>query len=162
MLYDPAFSAGATKFAAEDSRNVIYPVGKFAELLLAVDKFNGVEELFINTHGGPGKLKLADGTSVTAGSLALMAKKNPDFVAKDARILFQGCSVGEGATGDMFMDDVAKAFLMGKGGIVGAATAGTTDYVLGPIVIEDRLPRWGDLKVYRYDAAATRVAAVVK
>lgn len=163
MLYDPEFKAGAMKFATEDKLlNVIYPVGKLAELVLAMDTFKDVEELLINIHGGPGRLQLADGTYVSAGNLAYMAKKNPDLLAKNARILFQGCSVGAGASGDLFLDDVAKGFLIGKGGIIGAATVDTTDYVLGPIVIADRLPLWGDLKVYQYDDLGKRVATVVK
>jgi hypothetical protein len=108
-------------------------------------------------------LQLHDKTKVNAGSLAFYAIKNPRFLAANARILFQGCNIGEGAKGEMFMDVIGGSFLAGKGGFVGAATSSTWSHAIGPFVLrKTHILPWGGFRVVRYDTAGTRVGAVEK
>jgi hypothetical protein len=157
MLYDPQFLNEATAFVREDVSNSLASTCKsLAEFEHAFDAFEGVQYLVVNTHGGPGSIQLADKTNVTAGSFAVFAGRNANFLGPGARVLFEGCNIGEGADGDKFLDDTGAYLLKGKGGIIGAATSATFDNRSNT-----GIPLWGKLKVYRYDTAGRRSAAVV-
>jgi hypothetical protein len=163
-LYDPDLKAEADEFVLEAPKtNASRAVSDLATLEAVAKTFTDVRFLIFDTHGGPGELQLQDKTKVGSGSLGLLATKNPSFLAADARILFQGCNIGEGAKGELFLDAIGKSFLTGKGGFVGAATSSTWANVLGSLVIrQTHLPLWGSLRVYRYDATGARVGSVEK
>jgi hypothetical protein len=158
MLYDPEFKKESGFFMREDpANNGSAPIGSLAELENAMNTYEGVQYLAVNTHGGPGRIQLADKTKVGAASFALCGARNPHFLAAGSRIIFEGCNIGEGSEGDLFLDDIGKSLFLGKGGIAGAATSTTVDD-LGIT----RVPMWGKVKVYRYDASGKRTGAVVR
>jgi hypothetical protein len=157
MLYDPRFMKEASAFVREDlSNSVAMTCKSLAELEHAFDSFEGVKYLIVNTHGGPGCIQLGDKTEVKGGSFLPMSFRNANFLSPGARLLFEGCNVGEGADGDKFLDDVGGYLLNGKGGIIGAATSATFDNWSST-----GIPLWGELKVYRYDTSGKRSGGVV-
>jgi hypothetical protein len=138
-------------------------IADLAALETVTKAFEEVQFHIFDTHGGPGELQLRDKTLIGAGSLGLFAAKNPRLMAANSRILFQGCNIGEGAKGELFMDSIGKSFFKGKGGFVGAATSSTAAVTFGPFVVrKTHIPFWGGIRVFRYDATGARVGAVEK
>jgi hypothetical protein len=78
---------------------------------------------------------------------------NPQLLNKEARVLFYGCNVGEGAKGDLFMAEIGRYLLTGKGGYVGA----TTSKNIG--ILEAYMLPWGRLKVKRYGVSGSEIGA---
>jgi hypothetical protein len=163
-LYDPEFKAEADAFVLEAPKtSAARAVSDLSALETVATTFTDVQLLIFDIHGGTGELQLHDKTVVGAGSLGLLATKHPGFLASNARILFQGCNIGEGAKGELFMDGIGKSFLAGKGGFVGAATSSTFSNAIGSFVLrQTHIPLWGGLRVFRYDATGARVSSVEK
>src|SRR5262249_51500217 len=120
VLYDPALALEGRDMLDEGPENDTYIVASWNDLVTASQTYTGVKFLVFSMHGLPGKFFLPDGTSWNG--MDLMHIANPRFLHKDARVLFMGCQIGAGATGDRFLDDVGKYLLRGVGGFVGATT----------------------------------------
>lgn len=161
-LYDPEFEPGAHKFLREmGGSSAVRAVSCWETLTDALNAYTLVKSLTFSTHGLPGTVCLANGTKVEGIDFMLL-KKNPQFLKMGARILFDGCNIGEGPRGDQFMDEIGLYALRSKGGVVGATTVSNVLFQLGPFSTETFMnPAAFDarLKVRRYDLSGARVSA---
>lgn len=162
LLYDYGFRGYAGRFSAETNGNSeSYVISSIKDLEMAILNFSNVKFLEIMLHGKPGMIDFANGGTMVGSYLGKMAQGKP-FIQNDLRILFNSCNIGEGTTGDKFMDDLGKSLLIGKGGTIGATTVPNvvalpesgfaTGVFMKPL-------SFGRLKVVRYDTAGTRIAA---
>lgn len=160
-LYDPEFQAYAEKFVAETGgSSAIRAVGSRDDLTEAINAYTNVRFLEICLHGQPGMLIFADKGGMIGQNLGAMTQNTP-FLQKNARVLFDSCRIGEGETGDLFMDELGRRMFRGKGGIIGASTVNNilllpksrfcTGIYMDPVSS-------GLLKVRRYDESGNRVA----
>jgi hypothetical protein len=159
-LYDPEFKYIADRFLAElGSGSAIHEVKTMNDLKTALNSYVGVKFLEICLHGSPGMIYFNDKSAMMGSYLNELAKSN-SFLRKNARILFDSCSIGKGESGDKFMDSLGAGVLKGKGGIVGASTADNlthpwfswTGVYMQPL-------SFGRLKVKMYDADGNLVSA---
>ena len=159
-IYDVNFSHFAERFIEKlGGSSAVHAVDKMSDLDAALNEYNGVKFLEIALHGSPGMLYLNDKTTIVGSYINKMVK-NPLFLTKGARILFDNCSIGASECGDKFMNSVGAGMLKGKGGIVGATTV---DNLVIPIAA------WADvyllpftdgrLKVRKYDESGNLVAS---
>jgi len=152
-LYDPDFKYLADRFLAElGGSSDIYEVKTMDDLKIALNSYRDVKFLEIVLHGTPGTLHM--GKMIMDGSyIATLAKTNPNLLQKNARILFDSCSIGKGETGDRFMDRLGTDLLKEKGGIIGASTVDNWTFPLFPWTGVYMGPlSFGRLKVKKYDA----------
>ncbi len=158
-LYDPQFEANAQAFRDEVGGDcAIQAVSTFDDLAKALDSFCQVGFLVVDTHGAPGKIALADGTSVDGFDFRMLRLLPRDLLKKNARVLFYGCNLGEGDAGETFLNDFGDAAFRGKGGTVGASTVTNFALSLGPF---GSVEAWMDLgsplaarlKVVRFNEA---------
>jgi hypothetical protein len=85
-----------------------------------------------------------------------------NLLAKNARVLFASCNIGKGETGDLFMAELAKRMLIGKGGIIGAATVANTVYLPRSRFAMGAFMEMSDqstLKVRKYDTSGKQIGA---
>ncbi|MFV0389557.1 MAG: hypothetical protein ACK5NT_12475 [Pyrinomonadaceae bacterium] len=163
LIFDPEFTGFANKFISSmGSDSEIVPVKSLAELTHAIDSFSNVRFLEVALHGSPGQIRFANGAGMTGVYFAKLAFSKP-FIAKNARILFDSCNIGEGTAGDDFMDEFGKLMFFGKGGILGATTVANHVYFPNTIFATNVYmnPREGldaKLKVRRYDNFGNSVA----
>ena len=160
-IYDPEFQGYADKFVAETGgSSAIQAVGSRDELIAAVQAYTNVRFLEICLHGTPGMIQFANDGAMRGANLGTMIQ-NTVFLQKNARVLFDSCNIGEGETGDIFMDELGMQMFKGKGGIIGAATVMNlhllpksrfcTDMYMKPL-------SFGRLKVRKYDENGSRIA----
>ncbi|WP_198368564.1 DUF4347 domain-containing protein [Roseomonas rosulenta] len=165
-VYDPQFEANAKAFQEEIGGDcAIRPVTGFDDLVKALDSYTQVGFLVFDTHGEPGKVALADGSRVEGFDFRLLRLLPKELLRKDARVLFYGCNIGEGAAGDTFLDDFGLAAFRGKGGTAGASTVTNFSLSLGPLGsvetwMELESPFAARLKVARFNEAGTREASM--
>jgi hypothetical protein len=167
ILYDPEFEKGADTFLGEvGGSSDKYPIKRWEDLETALHTYRMVRFLVFDTHGKPGAICLPDGANIE-GIDFLLLKPNRNLLQSNARILFYGCSVGNGKSGDDFMDDVGRYILKGKGGIVGAATVEVDTFPifakLGMFKESYLKPETfteGSLKVKKYDASGVRTGSI--
>lgn len=159
-IYDVNFKNFADKFLEQTGgSSAVHAVDKMCDLEAALNNYNGVKFLEIVLHGSPGMLYLNDTTTIVGSYINKMVK-NPLFLSKNARILFDSCSIGANDCGDKFMNSVGAGMLKGKGGIVGAATV---DNLV--VMITDWAGAYlepftdGRLKVRKYDESGNLVAS---
>lgn len=164
-LYDPDFESNAKAFQAEEGGDCqIREVKDFDTLAAALNGYSGVRVLVFDTHGEPGKVALADRSSLDGFDFRFLNLLPKDLLVTNARALFLGCNIGEGKEGDTFLDDFGLAAFRGKGGIAGASTVVNVSLSLGPFASAGT---WMDptslfsarLKVVRFDEAGIRTAA---
>lgn len=105
-IYDPEFKAFANSFASSSEtgggNTAICPVSTMQCLTDAFNKYVNVTFVEFIIHGTPGMFYLANGTAMMGSYLNALCT-NPWFLRKDARVLFENCSIGDGAMGDAFM-----------------------------------------------------------
>ncbi|SRR5579864_4062084 len=160
-LYDPEFEPGATQFKKEaGSSGAVCPVKTWDDVKTAAGTYSSVKMLIFNTHGFPGKVDLPDHSGGDSFAFRTLGA-SPGFLNANARVLFLGCNIGEGSTGDYFLDEIGKSLLAGKGGIVGATTVGNMVFQLGPFTTETfMIPlSFGRLKVKRYDVSGAQTGS---
>lgn len=122
-LYDPEFKFVADRFLRDlGGSSDICEVNNMEELRTALNSFRHVRFLELAVHGSPGTLHFGERFQMNASYIATLANTNPNLLQKNARILFDSCSVGKGNLGDQFMDRLGRELLRGKGGIIGAST----------------------------------------
>jgi hypothetical protein len=160
-ICSPEFKDCATGFGEKGSKATAV-VGSQKDLKSAMQSYASVKCLFVDTHGGPGRIDLADGTKLDGLDIGMI--EAPYLLAMNARILFAGCNVGESTAGDNFMDDIGRYLLRGKGGFVGAATVKT--FTLGCATMEyldDPFanPTAGRFKTRRYDTSGALIGSRV-
>ena len=150
-VYDPEFKHIADGFLEEFGANGdVCEVKTMDELKTAVNSYRSVKFFEVVLHGTPGTVHMGEMT-MAGWYLAVLAETNPNFLQKNAQILFNSCSIGKGETGDRFMDHLGARLLKGKGGIIGASTVDSvtspmfrTGFFLKPLT-------FGRIKVKRYD-----------
>ena len=161
-LYDPQFEAGARRFVSEvGGSTATAPITSSTDIGDRMRDYSGVKFLVFDTHGSPGKIWLANNTNFEGIDFFIYSKYG-QFLAKDARVLFLGCNVGEGAPGDTFLSDIGKFLLKGKGGTVGATTVPNVTFQLGSFSSEAfMMPlSFGRLKVKRYSGSGVELGSV--
>jgi hypothetical protein len=160
-LYDPEFEPSAKNFKSEvGAAGVIYPVSKWDDVKIAVSMYSSVKLLIFNTHGLPGKVDLPDHSGGDSYSFRTLSTGS-NFLTNEARILLMGCEIGNGSTGDYFLDEIGRSLLKGKGGIVGATTVENMTFQLGPFSTEEYMVplSFGRLKVRRYDTSGAQIGS---
>lgn len=159
LIYDADLEFFAERFVKEvGSNSKTHAVTNMSDLSDALNNYNGVKFLEIALHGRPGKIYLKNQTEIVGSYLNKMVL-NLNFLAKNARILFDSCSIGAGKIGDEFMDSIGAGMLLGKGGIVGASTVDNASYPFFPWVTGAHLTSGGYLKVKRYNEAGKLVSS---
>lgn len=160
-IYDPEFEAFADTFKSESDaaggNTTTCAVSCMDDLKAAFSKYVNVKFVEFCLHGTPGMFHFASGTAMV-GSYVNTLCTNPNFLAKDARVLFDNCSIGNGEQGDKFMDSIGSGLLMGKGGTVGATTVTNIGFMYITNVFMNPLAD-GRLKVKRYDASGKLVGS---
>ena len=161
-IYDPGFSGYAEAFVSDlGGSSDKCQVSCIADLQSAISSFTNVKYLEIILHGLPGMIQFADNVVMVGPHLGTMTQ-GTNLIAKNARILFASCDIGKGEAGDLFMAELAKRMLVGKGGIIGAATVANTVYLprsrfaMGPFM---ELSDGSTLKVRRYDLSGKQIGA---
>jgi hypothetical protein len=158
-IYDPDFKSVADAFV-EDSgtASAARSVKNMMELELALNGFMNVKFVEFVIHGSPGMFHFNDGMGMMGGYMTTLCK-NPLFLAKNARILFDNCNIGEGAQGNTFMDAIGSGLLIGKGGTVGASTVtNVCNMITGKCYLNPLWPSW--FKVRRYDTAGKKIGSM--
>ncbi len=159
LIYDVSMQFFADRFTRETGSNsATHSVKTMADLTDALNNYNGVKFLEIALHGRPGWIDLNDKTTIVGTYINKMAN-NSSFLQKNARILFDSCSVGCDKKGDEFMDSIGAGLLRGKGGIVGATTVNNASYPFFPWVTGAHLTSGGQLKVRKYDENGNLVSS---
>jgi len=159
LIYDIDLQFFADRFTNQTGSNsATHAVKTMADLRDALTNYNGVKFLEIALHGRPGWIDLNDKTAVVGTYLNQIAT-NSNFLQKNARILFDSCSIGACKKGDDFMDSIGAGMLKGKGGIVGATTVDNASYPFFPWVTGAHLTSGGQLKVKKYDESGKLVAS---
>ena len=111
LIYDADFQFFADRFTSETGSNsATHAVTNMADLTNALNNYNAVKFLEIALHGAPGKIFLKNKTEIVGTYLNKMAT-NLNFLQKNARILFDNCSIGSGDYGDRFMDSIGAGML---------------------------------------------------
>jgi hypothetical protein len=120
----PCFAGTAKGFVAEDPKNhAMEPVQSGGDIVKALKKYSDVSWVFFDAHGAPGEIDLPLGNFSSANAPLLAPCSSA--LSADARVLFLGCRVAEGADGRNFLVAVGKALLTGNGGIIGGSTIDT-------------------------------------
>ncbi|NJM52491.1 MAG: DUF4347 domain-containing protein [Blastocatellia bacterium] len=152
LIYDIDMQFFADRFTNQTGTNsATHAVKTMEDLKTALNNYNAVKFLEIALHGKPGTVFLNNQTEIV-GTYLNKITTNPNFLQKNARILFDSCQIGAGACGDKFMDSIGGGMLKGKGGIVGATTVDNASYPFFPWVRGAHLTSGGQLKVKKYDA----------
>lgn len=163
-LYDPQFEAGAKKFISElGGSSAMAPITSASDIGDAMKQYALVKFLVFDTHGAPGKIWLPK-TKYFEGIDFITLAQNSQFLAKDARVLFLGCNVGEGKAGDIFLSDIGQFLLRGKGGTVGATTVANVTFQLGKMFSTEAFMMplsFGRLKVKRYSNDGKEVGSIM-
>jgi len=155
LIYDPSdlmIRLGAEAFPKQaPGFNAKEGVDDFATALTAIGKYSHVEFLIFETHGRPGYVYFPKG-GIDADN-ANGFRSVSQALEADARVLFEGCNVGEGEKGRKFMLAVGSSLLFGKGGFVGATNAYNLGSLLELLSIGDhvRLMPWGKLQIMQFD-----------
>lgn len=159
LIYDADMEFFAERFTKEvGSNSKTHAVENMKDLSDALNNYNGVKFLEIALHGKPGRIFLKNQTEIVGSYLNKMVL-NLNFLQKNARILFDSCSIGAGTLGDEFMDSIGAGMLKGKGGIVGATTVDNASYPFFPWVTGAYMTSGGQLKVKRYDESGKLIAS---
>lgn len=165
-LHDPQFEAGARAFKEDmGGDTAIHPVSCLDTLRGALASYSLVRFLVFDTHGVPGQIALADNGHVDGMDFGMLRLLPPDLLRPNARVLFYGCNIGEGAEGDTFLDEFGLAAFRGKGGTAAASTVTNFALSMGGF---GTAGVWMDLKnlfaarlkVVRYDESGHRAAAM--
>jgi hypothetical protein len=153
FLYSPVFKDDVERFLRDSGGSSdVYEINTKDDLKTVVNSYRMVKFLEIDTHGSPGAIQLGNKSVIDPLFIADLAATNPNFLQKNARILFDGCNVGEGERGDKLMDELGAKLLKGKGGIIGATTVSNISVPLlwwTGIYMEPF--SFGRLKVKKYD-----------
>jgi hypothetical protein len=160
-FYDPEFKSFAENFRKESNKtggtSTIHEIKTMDDLRDAFNKYSQAKFLEVSLHGSPGMIHFANGGAMVGSYLNNLCV-NPSFLQKNARILFDSCSIGEGSQGDSFMDSIGAGILKGKGGTVGATTVTNWAYLhFGAAYMEPL--SFGRLKVKRYDESGTQISS---
>ena len=166
LIYDPSdfmINRGAKAFPEEaPAFNAAEGVSDFPGALNAIRKYCHLTCLIFETHGAPGYVHFPRG-GIDAWNAHLFGSVRSSLAA-DARILFEGCSVGEGDAGTKFLLEVGSNLLFGKGGIVGATTCSNFGSPLELLSLLDsvRMPPWGKLRIMQFDKSGSLIKEVDK
>jgi Domain of unknown function (DUF4347) len=101
-------------------------VNSIAELLALFKEWLKMEESFdlidFHTHGGPGVICIGS-DKLTVSNLYRLSTSNVDQIFNNnAQVIFAGCNVAEGHTGELFLLRFGQIMLKGGGGKVMGST----------------------------------------
>ena len=74
-------------------------------------------------HGSPGSIYFKSKGQMVASYFGTISKA-ANMLAPNARVLFLGCNIAEGAEGDKFLAEVGHKMFIGTGGIAGGMPGG--------------------------------------
>ncbi len=158
-IYWGEFKETAASFVEESNSSggtsSMHEIKTLDDIETAFNTYFQVKFFEVLLHGDAGVISLPGKCGFMGNYFATLCE-NPMFLQKNARILFDSCSIGAGETGDKFMDSIGAGFLKGKGGFVGATTVQNWAYPFGVYM---RPLSFGRVKVKKYDEAGTPVAA---
>jgi hypothetical protein len=166
LIYDAddfMINRGAKAFPEDaPAFNAAEGVSDFAGALNAIRKYCHLRCLIFETHGAPGYVHFPKG-GIDAGNAHRFASVRSSLDT-DARILFEGCSVGQGDAGTKFLLEIGSKLLLGKGGIVGATTCSNFGSPLELLSLIDsvRMPPWGNLRIMQFDKNGSLIKEVDK
>ena len=159
-VYDPDFKSSAENFSSESNQSggssAIHEVKTMDDLRDALNNYSQIKFLEFILHGSPGTIHFANGGAMVGSYLNTLCM-NPQFLQKNARILFDNCNIGEGTQGDTFMDSIGAGLFRGKGGTVGATTVTNWAYRFGGVYMQPL--SFGRLKVKRYDESGNQIGS---
>ena len=151
LFYDPDFANYAETFRKEHpSDGIAHPVSNTNDLIEAVKSYTNVKNLELVLHGSPGNLYFKSKGQMVASYFGTIARA-ANMLAPNARVLFLGCNIAEGAEGDKFLTEVGKNMFTGLGGIAGGTTVANVVFKGGATRMN---PLWffgAQLKVRRFD-----------
>jgi hypothetical protein len=157
LFYDPDFENYAWTFREDHPSNgIARSVSNPSELIEAVKEYALVRNVELVLHGSPGTIYFKSGL-MTASYFGTIAR-TANMLSSDARVLFLGCNVAEGAAGDKFLLDVGKNMFAGSGGIVGGTTVTNVVFRGGATRMNPLLFFGAKLKVRRFDANGKMIA----
>lgn len=153
-IYDPEFGEHAEGFLDEFGLNAATePVTSYTDIFAVASKYALVRYLEIVCHGTPGMVYFKKSGKTTGAMTAKFLGESvnkANMLCMDARVLFLGCNVADGTTGDTFLKELGNNMFKGSGGTVGATTVLNflgRDAFMNPFVPFD-----ARLKVRRFDA----------
>jgi len=156
LFYDPQFESYADGFREQNPfSGIAHAVTSPNELIEAVKGYAMVKSVELVLHGSPGTIWFKGGGVMTASYFGTIASA-ANMLAMDARVLFLGCNIAEGAVGDKFLTDVGKNMFTGTGGTAGGTTVANLAFNGGKMN-----PLWffgAKLKVRRFDIAGKLIA----
>lgn len=152
---EPCFAGAAKRFVAHDPTNhAMESVESPRDIVKALKKYSGLNWVLFDTHGPPGEPGVLDlpRAKFFAANAPLLAPCS-SALTPDARVLFLGCSVANGAAGREFLAAVGKALLMGNGGVVGGSTVATYMVCVQflSLFTETWMPPWGTLRLIQFN-----------
>lgn len=158
LFFDPDFSNYAEAFSKEYPVNgIAHSITTTTDLIEAVKGYTLVQNVEIVLHGSPGTLSFKSGGQMAGSYFGTIAQR-ANMLAVNARVLFLGCNIAEGTTGDTFLAEVGKNMFIGSGGVVGGTTVANAVF-RGGITRMNPL-RFFDakLKVRKFDATGKIVS----
>ena len=109
-LYDPEFTSNAEAFKDDAGGTcAIHPVSCTDTLKTSLASYSQVGFIVFDTHGVPGRLRMANDAYVDGIDFVMLGLLPNDLLRKGARALFYGCNLGEGTDGDTFLDEFGLA-----------------------------------------------------
>jgi Domain of unknown function (DUF4347) len=144
-------TSGDANEHAEEQGDIVINVNSIVELLALFKEWLKMEESFdlidFHTHGGPGVICIGS-DKLTVSNLYRLYTSNVDQIFKNnAQVIFNGCNVAEGHTGELFLLRFGKMMLKGGGGkVMGSTGYGVADAFLSGDVYHP-LADWVSVKV---------------
>jgi len=158
LFYDPDFADYAEGFLKEHPTDgIAHAVANTSELIEAVKGYRNVKGLEVVLHGSPGNIYFKSKGQMVGSYFGTIAKA-ANMLAPNARVLFLGCNIAEGAEGDKFLADVGKNMFTGAGGIAGGTTVANALFRGGASRMN---PFWffgAKLKVRRFGVTGKMIA----
>ncbi|AUD01092.1 DUF4347 domain-containing protein [Spirosoma pollinicola] len=141
---DNSVASGANARSEDRIKKPVINVNEMRQALDDLLRTNtSVEQLLIETHGGPGKIGIGvDVIDHTFVNSWFGDRGYERLFASSARILFNGCNVAEGANGWRFLEAFGTVFLKLNGGQVTGWTSGGSSNPFNGHVVH----LWGDVR----------------
>lgn len=122
LFYDPDFESYAEGFREQHPLNgITHAVATPDQLRDAVECYALVKNVELCLHGTPGNIWFNTGGLMIGSHFGKIANA-ANMLSMDARVLFLGCNIAEGAAGDKFLTDIGRTMFAGTGGTVGGTT----------------------------------------
>ena len=118
------------------------PIALVAALDDLVKAGSTFDRVLFETHGAPGLIAFGTVPIDAGWLLAAISNNYTQIVTANAKVLFNGCNVAEGAEGWKFLYAAAKLFLTPGGGqVIGQTSVGWGNPISGHVI-----HFWGDTR----------------